>query len=947
MLRLLGTIEAGPVSGSTQLVTAPRLRVILALLGAHPGQRVSIDRLVDALWPDEPPRSAEASIQVHISKIRRIFEPDLAPRAESSCLRHEPGAYVLALPRDELDITAFLDAAADAEATDSVSAADTALSLWNDPPFAEYVDEPWAISTATELRRVHLATAIGHYERALRDGRGRAVVDNVRADLGAHPYNEQLTGILMRVLYQDGDQTAALDVAAALRRRLLDELGLDPTPELRELEHQILNHEVETQPATSHPSRPPPVHDRGAIYGRNDDIEHVISALQTHRLVTLTGPGGVGKTRLAQAVGTVFDGSVFIDLSTASSTDEALTYIEDAFGVNGDPLTDRLTTLAGAASSTTSLLILDNCEQLPDDFSEAAGALVQAGTAHLLVTSQRSLKITAEHLVRVQPFEPAAGSVGEVATHPGLRMLTADGSITMTEANADALVELHNRLDGLPLALQLAAFRLRTVSIDEILSAPDDSSFSAPADLPERHRSLDVLVSSSIAALDERSLEVLEACSIFAGSVPLAAINQLMAKHADPVEVGIAVADLVDRSLLTMSTNGPVRYRMLDTIRQHCRQRLDTAGRANELERRHAGLVRRAAIDHVTTPHPALRLDSVGDEVLAALDRIERSPGDPARDIALATSVATAWYGAGRVGEARDRLRRVLRIHHAADPLSVGHASALLGMVSFDHGAFNELARFTGDALRILEPIDARNLHIVRAGHHFGLGELDRTREAILSCLADDWTVGRMRIAALEIAATSAWFMGDHESCADYFAEQHEVALELDDTSFAAHALRGQAMMRALSGSPEAGLVLARRADEFVVTDFKRPATEGRTATTVIRYLMGDLATARTEARAVLESSIRRFDAHAVALALPIAAACALADDDQRSVALLTGWFDGLCDATGFFAPASSQEIFDQTVEATRASMAPDDWTIARADGASFGLAAALNSVPT
>lgn len=951
MLRLLGSIEAGDGLRAPEPVSTPRIRLVLSVLGAHSGQRVSVDRLTDILWPDQAPPTASTALQGYISKIRRTFEPGLAARGESSYVRTDANAYVLSLPDGHLDTASFAELARRGMEDDDEVRLIEALDLWRGDPFAEFADTPWALGHSTELRQLRLRAAQRRYALAITAGRDSDVVEALRIDLDNNPFEERLAGLLMTALYRLGDQRAALDVFATTRQRLLEELGLDPTPDLRNLESLILQHDASLLEGMQ--IRPPvtstPTSSRPAMFGRGDDLDRLRAAVETHRLVTLSGPGGVGKTRLAQEFVDVHGAAHFVDLSPSSSASDALGQLRAVLGVDGDPMTEASTSVALAADASCGLLVLDNCEHLLPALAELISDILSApGSFRILATSRQNLGLRSEHTLRLEPLDAPDrdATLAELADVPGIRMLTTGSGIALDEHNVGDFVALHERLDGLPLALELAAFRIRTIGISDLDPLSDDRSIPAPSDLPERHRSLDQVLSASIDELDETLRQILESMSVFAGPVPLEAVVRLLDKQIDAIDVRIGVAELVNRSMVTMSsTPSGVRYGLLETVRSRCRRSLDADGQLESMQARHTDVVRRAAAASVGSKLPMLALDDLDHEVGAMLGRFERGAVGPQDHFGVLMPVATYWYGAGRVSEARLRLRAALDLHPDADPFLVGTASALLGMISFGEGAFHDLAEFTGIALGILEPVGLPGLDFIRAGHHVGNGETLQARQSVEAFLNDPMAAGRPRLAGLEVAAMTAWFDGDPTAAAEWYREQYDLARREHDHYFEAHALRGEAMMLAMTGQPEVGLELCRRAHEVVgPTRAARVDIESLAASAVIRSSIGDLATAGTDAWETLLRCVRNFDAPAVALTVPIAANDSLRSGDAETVGRISGWFDALRQTTGLYGSPSSQRELNEVVDLAQDHVTTDRWIQLRADGAALGLSGVITA---
>lgn len=955
MLRLFGTIEAGDGTGPPLPVSAPRLRMVLAILSAHLGERVSTDRLIDAMWGDTPPKSAGAALQVYVSKIRRLFEPDLAAGAASAFLRSDAGAYVLELPTGAVDIAEFTRICG-GQSFDERELVD-ALKLWRGDPFGEFADEPWALTRTTEIRQLRLRSVQRRYGAAISAGRDSDIIDALRTDVAAHPFEERLVGLLMTAQYRLGDQQGALATYAVTRELLLDELGLDPTPELQQLQLLVLRHDatllegMRLRPATT----PEVSRARPAMFGRHNDLARVEEAVVAHRLVTIVGPGGVGKTRLAQELSDRHLGCTMIDLSSSNNVTEALAQIATTLDVEGEPLTATATSVGLALEATCEIVVLDNCEHLlPGLGSTIADVLASSSSIGIIATSRQSIGLSHEMVIRLEPLvadgrDDAEAGTGDsrgldrIAELPGVRILSARSGIAVTPDNAADMLALVRRLDGLPLALELAAFRLRALGAVDLDIADVDQSGPAPIDTPQRHRSLDTVLASSIERLTEVQVHVLETMSTFSGAVPLEAIVRLLGTDTSPVEARISVAELVDRSLVSVqpTTRGP-RYRLLETVRSHCRARcshdVTEANRARLVE-----VLRDVATERPGSVPAVLMLGDLDDEVSAALNHLEAAHDDATTHLSLLTPVATSWYTTGRVREARLRLGTALAAYPDAAPPLVGLTSALLGMISFGDGAFNDLAEHTATALAILEPMGFPGLGFVRAGHHVGSGELDAARAAIASFLDDPIAVGRQRLAGLEVASTSAWFADDLDGAAEHYRTQARLAVVEGDPGVESHALRGESMMVALGGDPQRGLDLCRRAGELEPgRAANRARVEHLAAGAVIRYELGDHATSVVGGTAVLHSCVRQFDATAATLTLPIVASGALERGDVESVARLTGWFDALCRSTGLYGPQTSKRLFDRIVDEAELAVDAEAWTRLRADGASLGLGKTL-----
>ena len=476
--------------------------------------------------------------------------------------------------------------------------------MWRGPALAEVAEEPFAAPLIARLEEERLAAQEDWAEARLELGDHDALTAELGELVATHPLRERLRALQMRALYRAGRQNEALDSYRELRRRLAGELGLTPTPDIAAVQQAIL----EQDPALAIPSAPrtnlpEPLTE---LVGRDNAVQAVVSLLNTARLVTLTGPGGVGKTRLAVQTARQLTDAWLVELSgldrhgsvAQRRPDElivdviaATLSIRDARGCDANRLAEYL-------RDKNIALVLDNCEGVIEPVAALAGRLLEAAPGlRILATSQLPLAVTGEVVWNVPPLTvPSPGSVAaeDVRAFSSVQLFAtraaaADPGFSIDEDNAAAVAAICRRLDGVPLALQLAATRIRALGPHELLHRLDDRFqllTNGTRSGPTRHRTLRALLEWSWHLLSEPQQMVLRRMAIHAEGADLAAVEALTADGVPAGDVAGLVADLVDRSLV-VSTAGP-RYRLLETVVAYGLERLRDAGELEPMQRSHA-----------------------------------------------------------------------------------------------------------------------------------------------------------------------------------------------------------------------------------------------------------------------------------------------------------------------------------------------------------------------
>ncbi|MFD7031672.1 ATP-binding protein [Streptomyces sp. NPDC059917] len=624
-VELLGPVRAFAEDAEPVEVGGVRLRMLLARLALEEGRTVPVDSLVGGLWGEEPPADAANALQALVSRLRR-------PLRGSAAVESASGGYRLHLRAEDLDVHRFEEltargrrALAAGRAEEAAPLFATALGLWRGPALADVRGAPYAGPVATRLDDLRSAAVEDRCDAELRLGRHGEVLADLEAAAAERPLSERVAGLRMRALVAAGRQSDALAVYEELRARLGDELGVDPSVELREVRLSLLRGELEipAERAEAAPSRLPAR--LTSFVGRDGELDRLADQLAVGRLVTIVGPGGAGKTRLsfeaatrdrAHARGRVW----FVPLAGVSAPDQLADAVLGALSSTDGRLYDAgqgqratpVERMAGLFGSGDALLLLDNCEHLV----EAAARLTAELLDHLpelriLATSREALAITGESLCHLGPLDIPAGSPdpAEAVRSPAVRLFVdrATGvrpDFALDDATLDPVVEVCRRLDGMPLALELAAAKLRSMSVDQIARRLDDrfrllASGSRTA-LP-RQRTLLALVEWSWDLLDEAEQVLARRLSVFPGGAGVPALEAVCADPSLPVaDIPYLLDALVEKSLVQTVTEGAgePRYRMLETVRAYAARRLAAAEPGDAVTRRFAAYFLALAEEH-------------------------------------------------------------------------------------------------------------------------------------------------------------------------------------------------------------------------------------------------------------------------------------------------------------------------------------------------------------
>lgn len=675
---ILGPLEVRAASGEPLPVPERKVRALLARLLTEPGRAVPVGRLIDDLWGGREPADPKAALQTKVSQLRRVLAGGEAR------IERLDDSYRLAVPAAAIDAEAFealVRDAARAGAAERANLLESALALWRGAALAEY---DALAAAAARLEGLRLTAHEDLLRARIELGRYDSVLAESAGLIERHPLREGLWWVHMRALYCSGRHSEALDAYRELRERLSSELGLEPGREARELHRAMLRHDPALAPAPEPAPGNLPAQ-LTALIGRDGDLRRLQGILEGPRLVTLTGPGGVGKTRLASgaaAAAPAPDGVWFIELACyedAADAEEIAAGIAETMGLVGAAprvaAADPFALLRSALDRKRTLLVMDNCEHLIGAAAElCARLLADAPAARVLATSREPLRIPGEQVVPVEPLD-ADSAVRLFAA----RASDAQPGFAVTEANAAAVAAVCARLDGLPLALELAATRVPALGVEALARQITDLALGVEArGLHERQRTLRAVIDWSWRLLGPDEQLVLRRLSVPA-SAALDTVQALCAGDLTEAGTTAALANLVDRSLVHVAGEAERRYRLLDTVAAYGRERLREAGeheRVADLHGRHFTELAERSATALRGPGQRRwlkRLDADTANLHTALDAAVRL-GEAERALRLALGLVWFRFLRGGVREGTRSLQAALAVEGAAPSELIGRA---------------------------------------------------------------------------------------------------------------------------------------------------------------------------------------------------------------------------------------------------------------------------------
>jgi predicted ATPase/DNA-binding SARP family transcriptional activator/Tfp pilus assembly protein PilF len=954
--RILGPLEV--LDGDRALALGGvRQRALLALLLLHANEVVSSDRLIAALWAEDRLPNSSNALQVAVSRLRRRLEPARGSGQPSELLVTRPPGYVLRLSRGQLDLQRFEDLAAAGRKAlasgDPSRAAEIlgrALALWRGRPLADLGYESFAQAEIGRLEELRISVLEDRIAADLDLGRHARLVTELRELAADDPLRERLRGQLMLALYRSGRQAEALEAFRDARETLVQELGIEPEPTLQRLHGLILRQDASLEPPKpsqrARPSSPAtpfsvPLPRTGTV-GREDDIARVSQLLRGGRLLTLVGAGGIGKTRLAVEVARAaeadyLDGAGFVSLATTEASDLVATTVAAALGVA--PLGDEppLDAVERLIDDKDMLLVLDNFEHLVAA-SPVVGALLEACEGlRILITSREPLRLAGEQVFVVAPLALPAPEQEldpvSIQRSPAIRLFVErcrarDLDFTLNDANAVPVAEICARLDGMPLAIELAAAHATLLAPEEITGRLDDALtvlVGGPRDAPPRQQTLRATLDWSHALLDEEQQTAFAGLAVFSGGCTLQAAENVLGIDLSAVEALLAKSLLV-----THTQNGGVpRVRMLEPVRAYAAERFMERRDVEDVHRSHCEYY----VDLAERSEPALRSEdqmswlhrlSADHANLRAAVRWSLRAKRPELGLRLASALGN--HGGGLHLEIRSWLETTLDAAPDAEPPVRAKALLALGLIIGGGPAPGEhlhealrLFRAESDAHGAAQALIALSIDTDQAGEQELAARLAEDALALARTTGDDWLIA---------SALGAQVLGSPESFgrARHFGEQGlamfrrrgdriQLSIALGNFGFAAVAAGDYA---AAAPVLEEALAICGEVQEVRVLPF---ATVNRG---LLHVLQGeDRLAARDFARTL---ALCRESGQPLPVGEALSGLAAIAA--RRGELDLASQLSGAADAHRIFEAISEPELRlrHDVIDAARARCAAGDW---------------------
>jgi predicted ATPase/DNA-binding SARP family transcriptional activator len=906
---VLGPLLVSRPEGPVELKADKQRALLAVLLLAYREESVTAARLVDELWGEDPPATAAKAVQVHLSRLRSVLGP-----AQPIVTR--PSGYAVRIEPEQLDLARFEALSERARSArregDLSAAADLwreALALFRGAPLADVPLLGVGAGEVARLAELELTALDERIAVELELGEHVALVAELQALVAEHPYRERLHAQLMLALYRSGRQADALEAFRHARRTLVEELGLEPSRELQQLESAVLAQDPVLDLLLAEPPRPRPVTvpplpaPTDPLIGRESvlDAAAALVADPDVRMITLTGPGGIGKTRvaleLARREGDRFaDGPRFVPLGTIDAPERVLPEIARVLDVQED------NELASFLVERELLLVVDNLEQVVDVAPRLGELLAVSPRTKLVTTSRAPLRLAGEHELPVPPL------ASEPARELFLtRARAVNAQLELSPDDAACVERICARLDGLPLAIELAAARSKVLSPAAILDRLEqrlDLLTAGPRDAPARQRTLRAAIAWSYELLDDDSRALFEMLGVFVGGWTLETAEAVAGPDALD-----GIAALVDQSLVTR--NGE-RYEMFESIRAYALEQLTAAGGLDDARRRHArafAALTEEAESGIKGPAQAswfTRLDADAENLRAATTWA-LVDGETDTALRLAGGLLRFWAARGALTERRETLATALAAG-AGSPAPRITALQAAGVMAAEAGDFDA------------------------AGVHFDAGlQLARA-------------VGdRARVARLQNnLGTLAMYAGDHEQALRRYEEGAAILRESGDplglslvTQNLAIAYDGVGRRDRAIALLEESVELARRAGD--------PAHTASAERTLARVLLADEAE-RERARELIRESLTRSrdlgDRPGMIECLETVAGEA---GDAQTGALLLGAADAARAAAGAILQPDETAWVEGTTASLRSALGGPAFDAAFADGAALPLEEAVD----
>ena len=742
---LLGELEVLDDDGNDVIVAGAKLRALLAVLALHVGRVVPADQLIEALWGDDPPAAVRNGLQGLVSKLRRALGA-----ADLVVMRGD--GYVLDLAPDAIDAVRFEQRAAEGRAMAAAGELDRAAellteadSLWRGDPLTDFAYEDFASAAISRLSESRLALLEERLALELQLGRHQPAIVPLEELVAAHPLREAFRGSLMLALYRAGRQADALRIFQEGRQLLGEELGLEPGPDLRRLESAILRQDPSLTPPAAPPPAPAVTATSGPripvaltpLVGRDEELRQLRELFSEHRFITLVGPGGVGKTRLALEVGRAAaeglgSGGCLVELAPVGDPAGVPAAIAGALDLP-DP-----NSLAEMIGEQDLVLVLDNCEHVITAAAEVAERLLRhCPGLRLLATSREGLRVGGETIWPVPPL--AADDAVRLFV---ARARASGATIELSEEQHRVITDICARLDGLPLAIELAAARTRAFPVAQIAARLNDRfrllTGGSRTALP-RQQTLRAVVDWSYELLFDDEQRVFERLAVLPGGCDLATAEAVCADDSIAlVDIADHLRALVDKSLVVAVPAGDaVRFTQLQTLAQYGRERLTERGDAvrirDAMARHFAQLCAQSAAAFTGDQQRAwlTAIDQEHDNLRAALDW---AVANDDAETALTIAGGASWphWLTGTVVEGRRWLDDAFACGGEADERARALALTGRGLLDFLAGAVEHCDDDLATALEIFarhHDVDSMALaHSFYAEQAAVRGDLDEAR---------------------------------------------------------------------------------------------------------------------------------------------------------------------------------------------------------------------------
>ena len=924
-----------------------RRRGVLLRLLASPGRSVPVDVLTESVWDGDPPHAAFSTLQSHVSAIRQAIGPDR--------LSFGDGGYQLRVEAGELDSLMFEQdvavgraAIAGGEFAAAVGALDRALSRWRGEAFADVLGSAWSVLPAGHLEEVRNTAVEEGLEARLALGCHDEVCLLAEEAVAAEPYRERRWAALMLALYRAGRQAQALDAYRRLRERLAEELGLDPSPQLSRLEHDILLQSAELdlagtvtasvaemspvlpETAASRGNLPAPV---ASFVGRSSELAELGSLLALGRLVTIVGTGGAGKTRLAIEVAAsqlseYQDGAWFVDLAEVSDPAGVVGAVADAIGLRQTVSQQAAQMLAERAASMRALLVFDNCEHLVESVAATVERVLEVGAGlRVLATSRQPLGLPGEAVWLTPPISfpsnPLDRDPAGLASFDAVRLFIDRAGFPgvsgdMSPDDLRVIAGITARLEGLPLAIELAAARAGQLDLHQLASVLDDRlelSWLESRTAHGRHQTLAATIGWSYDLLTPALQAALKRFSVFSGGFTLEAAAAVIGAAGDVTETVVLLAE---RSLIMAERSAspdhkaraPIRYRMLEIIRQYCAGRVaeedGTQGEATarDAHSRYFGGLARQASAALTGWHQGRWLTTLEADhanLVAAVNHLLARPASVDKALQMIIDLDRFWQNRGHAPECAALLRRGLE--------AAGQdVSTVLRC-----GALNLAARASaGHDLQAARSYIAESLQIARAAHddfHIAGALSGLAHACYYTGDAEEGAAAARDAVELARALGDPVLLGECLIAFGLFAGDPAARRAIYEEALAVTRRAGDRINMAWSHSDLGMLALAEddlkaarqhfEQEEATLREIGDPSSQPLEHLGWVFLRSGDLAAAHAAVAEALQGYELLHDRHDASYAILALACCAAAQQEWERAACLFGFADDELQACG------------------------------------------------